>query len=490
MKLEKHYRELHRLQEDSIVLRALRSHSLALTGAFLLAYFSGDARRVPVDEMHEMIRADREALSFSESDRINQTPPVITQQWVDRGLVARRQDYQTRAEYFELTKDGANLVEFLQHLDRPTSKATQSRLSSLTQMLVRLEMETNPDRTKRVEALERQRAEIDRQIERIQSGNVDIAPQWQVMETLRSVVHLAREVPLDFLRVRDEFEQINRTLRRDLLESTQPQEQTLTEVFLGIDHVQSSEPGKSFDAFYGMLLDEERRLAFDSAVEALAERGYLDCLPPDDVFLMAEYSYVLQRGAMPVRDVMTTLSRNLRQFVQSRQFQHYRAMMERLNDIQRLGLQASQWLRPTSIIPGELELSTARLESVARLTLRYPDDERTDEAIAVANTEVLDIEALRDRIRESEIDFDELEDNVNCALRDSGQAVDLARVCELFPPTQGVASIIGLLSLGMRYGHPQADPVEIRWKGQSDGIWRVGRVSNYNFDQPIGKNSQ
>lgn len=486
VKLEQQLLMLRRMQDESPILRFFRSQSVDTTGAFLLTYFSGESRRIPVEELHEHINADRDALAFHDGKITLPKAATLTAQWVDRGLLARRQDSQSRAEFFELTRAGADIVDFLQSLDRPLAKATQSRLANLTQMLVTLEMETNPDLGQRIEALEKRRAEIDRQIERIRAGHIEITPEWRVKENLSDIINLAKEVPLDFLRVRDEFDSINRTLRRDLLESSQPQEETLTEVFLGIDHVQSSEAGRSFDAFYEMLLDEERRVSFDAAVEALAQRGYLDELSAEDVYLIEDYSVALQRGAMPVREVMTTLSRNLRQFVQSRQFQRYRAMMERLNEIQCIGLEASQWLRPIDVVPGDLQLSTACLGSVARLALRYPSDERTDEPIVVAEAEALNVDALRDRIRESEIDFIELVDNINAAIEQSVDPVDFARIFDLYPPTQGLASIVGILALGMRHGESTGETVTLRWQGNDDGVWRVGRVSNYVFSSTIG----
>lgn len=500
MEIERRIHELRRLKADSVTLSFLTAHTMDFSAALLGTYFTDESKRIDVAEFHERLAADIGVLAYRFPE-IRQKASDLVKKWVNKGILARRQHLQTRVEYYELTRAGYRALEILNGLDLPRAKATESRLAALTDSLVKLELETNRDKTARIAALQRRRDEIDREIERLKAdpdAEARIPDEDRVKEQLLDIIDQAREVPADFLRVRDEFDDINRGLRKDLLESTERQEKTLNDVFLGIDRVHSSEAGQSFSAFYAMLMNEERQAAFDASVEALRQRRYFDSLPIEDALYLSDYSYHLQREALPVRDVMTTLSRNLRQFVQSRQITQFREMMDKLNTIQRLGLT----LRSGGVtdVVTEIELPKPQIRSLGRLSFTFPESERTEEEIVLAQSEELDITVLRQRIRETEIDFEELISHVNDIVRHAqerwelahpGQALptqeapDIPAVLEEYPATQGIASIVGLVALGMKHGHCDENNVEIRWHGQIDGVERHGTIPNYRFSATI-----
>lgn len=482
MEVERRYLEYQRLQEDSRALKFLRSRSFDYSAAVLGTYFTDKTRRITVDEFHVQLAADIDILALRDPD-IRQKATQLTTKWVNAGIIARRQELDSKTEYFELTRAGQMVLDFIQQIDLPKAKATQSRLTSMTQAAVNLELQTNPDKTLRIQSLKNQKAAIDKQIELIEAGHLEIMPRQQVIEGIIDLAHQAREVPADFLRVRDEFESINRSLRRDLLESEDNQAKTLEEVFLGIDRVRSSEAGQSFEAFFKMLLDEERQLAFDHAIEQLTQRGYFADLSSEDQYFLNDYAHQLRCEALPVREVMTTLSRNLRQFVQSRQFQQFRALMEKITLIQRLGMEAADKIKPQTELPLEIQFSSLSSQSVGRLRLQYPLEERVAETPEIVENVELDLEELRRRVRESEIDFTELTKAINDTLT-NGPA-DIATVLENHPATQGIASIIGLINLGMKYGKALEEETEVEWTGQFDGVRRRGRISNYRFTQLI-----
>ncbi len=86
--------------------------------------------------------------------------------------------------------------------------------------------------------------------------------------------------------------------------------------------------------------------------------------------------------------------------------------------------------------------------------------------------------------RESEIDFAELTDNVNAALDGSG-SISVAEVLHRFPATQGLASVVGLLSLASTYGTVDPDAREqIVWAG-IDGIERSAVIRRHHFTEGI-----
>lgn len=474
--------ELSELHEASRALQLLRSRSLVATVAILGEYFSTQKRQILVEDMHSRLEGDLEDLA--ERDFIGTTNPATQcTAWVNKGILARRQDRQNRQEYYELTAAGQNVLAFVSGLESPRAKAIQSRLSALTQMLAELDAQTNPDRSARLAHLYAQRDALNEHIQAVERGRVEVIPHVRALESLRDLVSLAREIPEDFYRVRDEFDAVNRQLRKDLLEGTASQAITLEEVFLGIDRVEGSEAGQSFSAFFDLLVDEKQRLLFDEAVASLDDRGLIDQLASRDADLLRTYTSSLRRSALPVRETMTTLSRNLRQFVQSRQFQQFRAMSEKLDQIQRLGLQAMEHIGHDWRVPVEYEERTFQSLSVSRLKVRVPDEERFDGVVEELPLHVLDFEQLRTNVRESEIDFEELCEAVNERLHDGPATI--GQVLEEHPATQGLASIVGLVLLGMKHGIADEGHEILSWEGQFDGVQRCGTVQRIRFEEEI-----
>ena len=79
----------------------------------------------------------------------------------------------------------------------------------------------------------------------------------------------------------------------------------------------------------------------------------------------------------------------------------------------------------------------------------------------------------------TEIDFAELTDNVNALLAEIEQCT-VGEVLERYPASQGVASVVGLLTLAATQG-TAADGIEtVRWQG-ADEVARAADIPTYRF---------
>src|SRR5690606_33279662 len=92
---------------------------------------------------------------------------------------------------------------------------------------------------------------------------------------------------------------------------------------------------------------------------------------------------------------------------------------------------------------------------------------------------VASIEELRALAREVEIDFDELTANVNDVLAGRPTA-SVGEVLSAHPATQGVASVVGLLSMAADHGTREDGVETLGWTG-GDGRGRRANVERYCF---------
>lgn len=102
----------------------------------------------------------------------------------------------------------------------------------------------------------------------------------------------------------------------------------------------------------------------------------------------------------------------------------------------------------------------------------------TDEILAHEAT-MASLEELRALARETEIDFDELARNVNDVLAVIPSCT-VADVLARHPATQGVGSIVGLLSIAAEQGTVDDAPEVLAWAG-ADGVPRTALVAAHRF---------
>ena len=136
------------------------------------------------------------------------------------------------------------------------------------------------------------------------------------------------------------------------------------------------------------------------------------------------------------------------------------------------------------------------------MSLHDPSANDASEQVAVHQAEAVSLEQLRAIARETEIDFTELTNNINALLHDlslspadnstelaqttgtAGSAVTTGDVLAAFPATQGVASLVGLLMIGVQHGTPTDSSELARWTGL-DGVERQSLVPGFRFTERV-----
>jgi ribosomal protein L12E/L44/L45/RPP1/RPP2 len=125
------------------------------------------------------------------------------------------------------------------------------------------------------------------------------------------------------------------------------------------------------------------------------------------------------------------------------------------------------------------------MTSVGSLILHDPTEYDTGQALTEATTATVDVATLAAIARESEIDFDELVTNINATIAAAGYPVSVSEVLAAHPATQGVASVIGLVSLAVTHGEVDEDRTdEVAWEGL-DGVPRRAVIDRYVFKRSV-----
>ncbi|MGB4776773.1 DUF3375 domain-containing protein [Microbacterium sp.] len=470
--------QLAQLAERDGAWRLLRADNAAIIAGLLGAHLGGDERRWDAEELYERLDTDLERLRAQ-----GLTLPLSAQgycaQWRAAGFLVRRPSAESRGETLELSPDAIAAIRFVQGRAEPRSSVTESRLSSLAAQVRQLAIDTDPDAAARIALLEEEIRRIERRIEALRSGDDAALDPDRALERARDLLAQAADVPDDFARVRAEFEALNASLRAKIIESDSSQAAVVDEVFSGIDHISESDAGRSFTAFSQLVLDPALGAAFESDIRRVLDRGFARDLTPAERRTLRSFLTTLKERSAEVHDVVTMFARALRRYVQSQDYQRDRVMRGLLRRAQHAGVEAAAHTRPWHPIGLTLDLSSVPVASVGAVDLHDPAELAATDDVPEHEPGLASLDELRALARETEIDFAELTRNVNELLAEV-RTCTVADVLARHPATQGVGSVVGLLSLAADQGTVDDEPEVLSWEG-SDKVTRAAVVAAHRF---------
>nr|WP_024332778.1 DUF3375 domain-containing protein [Gordonia hirsuta] len=467
------------LRTDDAAWRLLRTDHAPVILGLLGRHFTHGARPLPAPELFALLDADLEELRDNGWD-LPQTGRGYCAAWVRDGFLLRRSSSTAREEFLEPTEGTLAALDFAGALQAPIRAVTESRLTTLASQLSALARDSDPSAQSRLARLQVERAALDRQIAAVESGDFPVLGGERALERGREILALASEVPSDFARVQSAFDELNRSLRARILDDESDRGDTLGDVFRGVDLIADSEAGRSFSAFYDTILDPARAAQIDDAITAVLDRPFAAEFTGEQHRRLRGLLTDMEVAAGEVHAVMTSLSRSLRHFVQSRAYEEHRRIQQLIRSTQQQARTVATVRRPFDVLDLELVRVGMAIESVSALRLHDPADDRVTDEVVVHPAGHADLESLRQLIRESEIDFDELTGNIAATLTQRGQA-SIADVLVEHPATQGLASIVGLLVLAGRHGHRVDGTERIGWTSQA-GLTRSVVIHRHQFD--------
>ena len=408
-----------------------------------------------------------------------QTPQQYVADWLAQGWLMRRLPPGAPEELFDLSADAVAALRFVQTQARPRSAATESRLAAVTHQLMRLAEATDPNPQSRVQALLAERDRIDAEIARVQNGELQSLPDERAVEHVREIIALADELAGDFRRVRAEFERLNRQLRANLLEGDGSRGDVLDALFSGIDLIRDSDAGRTFEAFWRLLTDNEQSALLKDSLDAVTHRPFARAIEPRERRFLLRLTSSLAREGGDVHDVLQHFGRSLKAFVRSREFLEQRRINQLIKQALRAALDAKNELRINQPLPYQLTLTSSRIRSVSQLVLHDPAQRVLSTEMAEDEGSDIGLDEVAELLRASEIDMRTLMLNIRRALAETSQ-ISIQQLLQRFAAPQGLGSVIGYVALGVDHGEVGEGAVHVAWQG-TDGRMRAALVPSVWF---------
>jgi flagellar motility protein MotE (MotC chaperone) len=398
----------------------------------------------------------------------------------ERGWLRRYYRDDSDEAQYDLTPAAERALDWVASLEQRQFIGTESRLLAVFELLQQLVQGTETDPAVRIAELKRQRAEIDAEIQRAEAGELALMDSTQVKERFFQVEQTARALLSDFRQVEQNFRELDRAVRERITTWDKGKGALLAEVFGDRDAITDSDQGRSFQAFWGLLMSPAHQERLSALLRQVLELPAVAELKPDRRLVRVHYDW-LEAGESAQRTV-ARLSEQLRKFLDDQAWLENRRIMDLLHEIEQRALAVRAQPPGDDVIA--LDEMAPRIELVMERPLfRPPFKPRIDQVVLEAGSEAaINADALFEQVH---VDKLRLAATIRKTLQRRDQIALSALVAE-YPLQQGLAELVAYLSLAAEQADALIDDRQhetIRWT-DAQGVHRQARLPTVIFVRP------
>ena len=431
------YPAVEALRERHPAWRLLRAGNAALILSFLGRYFvEANRGACPASRLADALDDELHALNTGAGEeRFPKEPRAYLEDWAGSGFLRRFYPAGDDEVHYEVTPAFEKAYAWVGALQGRAFVGTESRLHIVVELLRQIVHGTEAAPEARLAELHRRRAEIDAEIDAVQSGVVTVLDPTGVRDRYQQLSATARELLSDFREVEENFRLLDRAAREKIAGWEGSKGDLLADLVGSRSQIAGSDQGRSFQAFYDFLLSESRQ---NELTELLTKVTALDTVEADRRIrgIHHDWSEAADRAQRTVRQI----SEQLRRFLDYQVWLENRRVLELVRSVESLALDLRE--SPPSF---GLEVDQPGIEIALpfeRPLYQTPAAVAVESVIAAAtedvDTDLLFTQTFIDQVRLAEV--------IRTALPANSSAL-LSDVIALHPIEQGAAEIVGYLTL-------------------------------------------
>lgn len=363
--------------------------------------------------------------------------------WVQKRLLQDFPDNDAVTQY-KLSAHTEKVLQWLQSLEKRQFVGTESRFRFLFQTLREMTEYAQDDRKSRLEELKNKRAEIDKEIKKLElGGQVTVYTNAQVQERLEWFTRLCYELLSDFREVEDNFKQIHRDIVEQHTKAEVNKGAIVGYAFEAYNSLRNSDQGKSFYAFWDFLVSragqEDWRQLTENLLQLLEDRN----IPVEKGFLQNTKSLLLQHGRN-VYDANDKMAEKLSRIITEKEIARHRRMRQQIGSIKEMVFQLMEEENVPCGIPVQ-EPSPIRMSMERKLNLHPKRVVNNLKQPANALEQIADMERFGRMMNTAHIDKKKLWQQVEDVLQQK-QTATLREVIETVGLNNGLAEVVAYFS--------------------------------------------
>ncbi|WP_026532462.1 DUF3375 domain-containing protein [Arthrobacter sp. H41] len=422
----------------------LRAQNAPLTLAFLMRAFTlpnqrNLGRQSLIDTLDDVLFGLRDALG---EEKFPRPAAEYLDGWAAPEKAWLRKYYLPGRDepVYDLTATAEDVIRWVESLQGRDFVATQSRLTSIFQLLKVLVHQSETDPEVRLAQLQAQRDAIDAEMRQIEEGNIRVMSASEVLDHFQQLTMQAKGLLADFREVEQNFRTLDRGLRERIATWDGTQGELLDSIFANQQDITGSTQGRTFQGFWDYLMSPQLRtelrdlLERATRIELLATRSDISGIRN----LQQEWLPAVEQTQSTVRQ----LSQQMRRLLDDKVFLENKRIMQLLRSVESHALAVRNHAPPGILMDIDAQAVDVMLPFERPL---YQPGSRVsvNDAVFIADDADVDAGSLFDQFH---VDKGRLAKNVSAVLNQAEQAT-LADVADAFPLSQGLAELVTYFQL-------------------------------------------
>ncbi len=439
-------------------MKLLRSDNAPLIISFLYQQFKQSHRVVlPYMELVEKLEDYLETLHDYHPTLYRRTAQAYLKTWTDEEHQFLRAYYEADSDdpVYELTPETEKVIGWLEELNKSEFVGTESRFLRVFSLLEDISNKSGQDVEARLSQLEKQKAEIERQIERIQqTGEIESYTTTQIKERFFEANDVARRLLGDFRQVEHNFRELARRVQENQLKEGIHKGAIVADVLNAEKTLQESDQGRSFYMFWKFLMSPSKQEELRQLLEAVYQMPELDGTEQESHVLRRIKSSLIDAGGKIVQSNQR-LAEQLRRLLDEQNIVEARRVRELIGDIKKIAVTLVE--EPPEharfiLLEGAPEVSLI-METRLWKPPEGPNFENETMSIGRVELSTTDLAGLYNQFY---VDKGELDKRINSMLETRSQ-ISLAELSQDYPIEKGLSEIIVYFSLAAEDGVHQID---------------------------------
>ena len=438
------YAAIETLRDKHPAWRLLRADQAPLLLSFLGRFFVDESRGAsPAGQIIDALDDELYVLNSGSPDAPPYPRPAADYlaDWAapEYGYLRRFYPLGSDEIHYDATPALEKAYAWVQSLQSREFVDTESRLQTAIDLLRQIDQGTESDPERRLRELERRKQEIENEIEALrtdpESGLLD---RTAVRDRYQQFAATARELLSDFREVEENFRELDRSARERIATWDGSKGELLGELLGGRSRIDSSDQGRSFQAFYDLLLSSSSQEELSNLLERIAA---IEELGVDGRMRHVHHSWA--EAAERTQETVRRISGQLRRFTDDKIVLENRRVLDLVREIEATALR----LRDAGVLSGlglefeetgvEINLATERPLHSVRPTAQV------DSLLPPAEEEDVDTSLLAEQVI---VDPARLAEHLRALIPARGTAL-LEDIVEMYPVENGVAELITYLAL-------------------------------------------
>ena len=328
------YHNVKNLKENHPSLKLLNADNMPLIVGFLYSKFKvNNVPTISKDELESSLSNYLYSIRDVEGEEVYpKTPSEYLEDWTN-GNYLRAYYSQDDEAFFDLTHYTEKTLEWIRGLlEQKGFVATESRLLKIISTLKEIAYENTEDPAERLEELNKQKRDIELQIEKINAGVIEKLTETQIKERYFEICDTIHKILSDFRVIEHNFRQLDMEIREKQIKEGVRKDEVLHDIFSTKDQLHNTDQGRSLDAFWELLLSQRQQDELDKLIEMTLSLEEVQNVKKDDDIL-EEMKIRLINAGERVNQINYSLAEQLRKFLDERTYLENKRVMEIIKDI-------------------------------------------------------------------------------------------------------------------------------------------------------------